>query len=205
LHFLPQVSAIGLTRGPSFSQVGLVRLQFALKTRIRRSFRKASGLEIAADGRAGDVKAFSNLLLQCTCLMQREYLLIASQTLRTPLLLHAYAIRVARPLHVRQRQGYRSQVIIIWCGNGRLHLELVGLLCKRLSSHLSNVDHLLQDLLDGGAQVLHEVKAVGDLNRIWRSLPCTFSKRAGTVARDDLKAGMSLEPGGEGGGTGVGK
>jgi hypothetical protein len=42
------------------------------------------------------------------------------------------------------------------------------------------------------------VKAVGDLNRIWRSLPGTFSKRAGPITRDNLDAGMSLEPRSEG-------
>src|SRR5689334_22222716 len=51
----------------------------------------------------------------------------------------------------------------------------------------------------------HQMKAVSDLNRIWRSLPRTFSKRAGTVARDDLHTRMRLKPGGEGGGTGIGK
>jgi len=80
--------------------------------------------------------------------MQREYLLIASQTLSTPLLLHAFAIRVAHPPQIRQRQGCVRCVIITWRGSGGAGLKLVRLLGERLSSHLSNLDHLLQDLLN---------------------------------------------------------
>ena len=105
LHFLPQLAAIGLTRCPSLTQVDTVWIEVALQAWIRRSFRKARGLELAADGRAGDVEALGNLLLQRACLMQRAYVLIAGETLRTPLLLHAYAIRVARPSQIRLRQG----------------------------------------------------------------------------------------------------
>ncbi len=31
---------------------------------------------------------------------------------------------------------------------------------------MSNLDHLLQNLLNGGAQILHQMEAVGDLNSI---------------------------------------
>src|SRR6266545_7082382 len=135
--------------------------------------------------------------------MKREYLLIASQTLRTPLLLHAVAIRVARPSQVRLRQGYGGRVSVNRCSGAGL--KRVGLLGERLSSDLSNVDHLLQDLLDGAAQVLHQVKANGNLDGIGRPLPRTFGKRASPVTRDDLHTGVILQPGRQGRGTGVGK
>jgi hypothetical protein len=44
--------------------------------------------------------------------MERAYLLIASQTLRTSLLLHAYAIRITRPLHVVVDSGRYFHVIV---------------------------------------------------------------------------------------------
>ena len=40
---------------------------------------------------------------------------------------------------------------------------------------------------------------------MWCPLPRTFSKRASAVTRDDLHTRMSLQPGSQGGGAGVGK
>jgi hypothetical protein len=111
-QLLPQLPAIGLARCPSLTQIGVVRIQFALKARIRRPFRKARDLEIAADSRAGDLQALSNLLLQCPSLMEREHLLILCQTPLPPLLLHLLAIRVACALEIWQRQGCVRRVII---------------------------------------------------------------------------------------------
>ena len=70
---------------------------------------------------------------------------------------------------------------------------------------MSNIDHLIQDLLNGSAQVLHQMKAVGDLNRIRCALPGTFGKRASTVTRDDGDTRMGLQPGSEGRGTRIRK
>jgi hypothetical protein len=75
----------------------------------------------------------------------------------------------------------------------------------RLSSHLPNVGHLLQNFLNRGAQVLHQVAAVGDLNRIRRTLPSACGKRAGTVTSNDLHTWMRLQPGRQSCATGVRK
>ena len=56
-----------------------------------------------------------------------------------------------------------------------------------------------------GAQVLHQMEAVSDLNRIRRTLPGTFGKRASTVTCNDFHTGMRLQPGRQSHGTGIGK
>src|SRR5262245_51412632 len=136
--------------------------------------------------------------------MQREHLRIACQTQSTPLLLHTYAIRVACPPYIRQRQGCVRRIVITSCGSGS-RPGMVCLLSESLSSDVSNIDHLLQDLLNGGAQVLHQMKAVSDLDSIGCPLPAAFSQCAGTVTRDNLDTGMDLQPGSEGLRTRIGK
>jgi hypothetical protein len=74
-----------------------------------------------------------------------------------------------------------------------------------LCSNVSNLDHLLQDLLNGGSQVLHEMEAVSDLNCIGCAVPGTFSERARTIACDDLHTRMGFEPASEGRGTRITK
>jgi hypothetical protein len=129
------------------------------------------------------VEALGYLLLLHLFRMQREHLLIARETLRPPLLLHAWAIRVAYSPEIGQRHGCTSPRVVQYCSAG---LELDRLLGERLSRGLPRIDHLVQNLLQGGAQVLHQMEAVGHLDGISRSLCCAFGKRAGTVTRDDL-------------------
>src|SRR5262245_65187319 len=116
--------------------------------------------------------------------MERKHLLIACQTQSAPLLLHAYAIRVACPPYIRQWQGCVRRIVITNCGSGS-RPGAVCLLSEGLGSDVSNINHLLQDLLNGGAQVLHQVEAVSDLDSIGCPLPGAFSKCAGTVTRDN--------------------
>jgi hypothetical protein len=82
-------------------------------------------------------------------------------------------------------------------------MDLRGLLGERFRSCLPHIDHPIQDLLDGGTQVLHQMEAVGDLNRVGRTLGRAFGKRTSTVTRDDLYARMGLEPGCKRGGIGI--
>jgi hypothetical protein len=197
------VAAIGLTRCPSLIQIGAIRVEFAFETRIWRPFRKAIGLQIPAYSRSGDVQALCYLLLQRSGLIECEHLLLAGKALRTPLLLLSFAIWVAHPSELRQWQGCVRRMGIVRCGSAGLHL--VRLLGKRLSSRLAYVDHLVQDLLDRGAQVLHEMEAVSNLDRVGRTLCGAFGKRASTITRDNRHTRMGLQPGREGRGTGIGK
>jgi hypothetical protein len=51
----------------------------------------------------------------------------------------------------------------------------------------------------------HQVKAVGDLNGVWGALRGAVGKRTSPITCDDLHARMSLQPGREGRGAGIGK
>ena len=44
------------------------------------------------------------------------------------------------------------------------------------------------------AQILHDVKSVGDLPRLRRTLVRALGKRTAAITADDLDAGMPLEP-----------
>jgi hypothetical protein len=115
-----------------------------------------------------------------------------AQTLSPPLLLHPFAIRVACSPYIWQRQRGIHRSLITCCGSCGSGLEQVGLLSQRFSSDLPNIDHLLQYLLDGSAQVLHQMKALGDLDGIRCASSRAFCKCSGTVTRDDFYTGMGL-------------
>ena len=48
--------------------------------------------------------------------------------------------------------------------------------------------------LNGLAQILHDVKSVGDLPRLRRAFLRALSKRTAAITADDLDARMALEP-----------
>jgi len=56
----------------------------------------------------------------------------------------------------------------------------------------------IQQPLEGLAQVLDAVEAVGDLDGGGRALPCAVGIRPASIPCDDLDARMGREPGGEG-------
>jgi hypothetical protein len=56
----------------------------------------------------------------------------------------------------------------------------------------------LEHLFESFHEILQEVKPVGDLHGLWRSLARPIGIGSGPIARDDLHPWMRLEPLGQG-------
>ncbi len=56
----------------------------------------------------------------------------------------------------------------------------------------------VKDLIEGFGEVLQQVKAIGDLDRVWGALPGPVRIGSGPIPGDHADARMGLEPEGEG-------
>jgi len=97
----------------------------------------------------------------------------------------------------------RQRAVRLGC-RGRLRRRAVlfaGLLRRTADGAMVAVDHGA----DGIAEVAQQVPAVGDLDRIRRTLAHAVRVGAGSVARDDLDPGVLTKPSGQGFGLPVGQ